>query len=130
MIQKGIQMEIKRYDIVEFHGERHRVMYVDRRDDTIYISGYNRWIGIQDVQLLESVEIPIFKSGDEVVIKPIPTEEKVAYTTGWDDQMDDMVGNQYTHVIEDCFVEDGAYQINDIWFAAYHLESTPTYDIV
>lgn len=123
-------MDIKRYDIVEFYGERHRVMHIDRRDDTIYISSHNRWIGIQDVRLLESVTIPTFEIGDEVIIGPIPTEEQIAYGMGWDDSMSDMVGNQYTHVIEDCFVEDDAYQINDIWFAAYHLKPVPTYDIV
>lgn len=123
-------MDIKRYDIVEFHGERYRVMYIDRRDDTIYISGYNRWIDIQDVQLLEPVTIPTFKVGDEVIIESIPIEEQIAYPMGWDSQMDDMVGDQYIHVIEDGFVEDGSYQIDDIWFAAYHLKSVPTYDIV
>lgn len=123
-------MDIKRYDIVEFHGERYRVMYIDRRDDTIYISGYNRWIDIQDVQLLEPVTIPTFKVGDEVIIESIPIEEQIAYPMGWDSQMDDMVGDQYTHVIEDGFVEDGSYQIDDIWFATYHLKSVPTYDIV
>lgn len=124
-------MEIKRYDIVEYRSEPCRVMQVDYADETVYISGYHHWIGASDVKLLKSVTVPTFEIGDKVVIKPISAEDKYSYVAGWDDDMNGMMASQSgPYVIKDYFDVDDTYEINGFWFAAYHLELAPTYDIV
>lgn len=110
-------MDIKRYDIVEFHGERYRVMYIDRRDDTIYISDYNRWIDIQDVH------------GDEVLINTIPLIEKRDYPSTWIDGMGQMINGQ-VYTIREHDALDNTYLIGHFWFAPYHLTKIKDYDMI
>lgn len=67
-------MGIKQYDIVEFNGDHYRIKFVDRKCKIRLIGG--PWVSECEVTLIESVKVPKFKIGDEVLIKPISNIEK------------------------------------------------------
>lgn len=121
-------MEIKKFDIVQFEGENYRVRYVDMMDMELHLMS-GRWVKISDVTLVESVILPQFKIGDEVIIHPIPYDECLYYPCGWSEEMSSMMGDE-PHKILDYDDLDNSYLINDFWFSPYHLEKIDSYDIV
>ena len=121
-------MDIKQYDIVKYQGENCRVMHIDYEDNCVKISPYG-WVPISDVELVESVVVPVFKPGDTVIIHPIDNKECECYTTSWIYPMGHCVGK--TATILDVDTHDGSYKLsNTFWFAPYHLEKIDDYDIV
>ena len=121
-------MDIKPFDIVKFGGENYRVQSVDECDKEIrLIGGY--WVRESDVTLVESVIVPEFQIGDEVIIHPIPGHEKGDYPTGWDSEMSNMVSGQ-AYKILDYDSLDNSYLISDFWFSPYHLEKIDAYDMI
>lgn len=121
-------MEIKQYDIVKYRGENCRVMYIDYNDDEVKISPYG-WMNISDVELVESVTVPVFEPGDTVLIHPIDNKDYECYSTTWMYQMDRHIGKTATVLEVDKF--EGSYKLsNTFWFAPYHLEKISDYDII
>ena len=121
-------MDIKKFDIVKCEGENYRVLSVDELDKEIrLIGGY--WVRESDVTLVESVIVPEFQIGDEVIIHPIPGHEKGDYPTGWGTEMSDMVNGQ-AYKILDYDSLDNSYLISDFWFSPYHLEKIDAYDMI
>jgi len=121
-------MDIKKYDIVRFKGKNYHVQRIDQISNEIRLIGAH-WVEESDVTLVESVIIPEFKIGDEVLIHPVPSYEKSDYPTGWDSQMDNMI-NEKPHKIRDYDSLDDSYLIDDFWFLPYHLEKVKAYDMV
>lgn len=134
-------MDIKIFDIVDWHGFRGRVMEKSKRLDHLnYISTSS--CGVVDVyhtELVESVTIPTFAISDIVKVLPIPSEEKTSYPLGWMIGMTEFVNQQdvaheVTGINEETSYGKPSYQLdNDFWFCPYHLEKLSnykTYDIV
>lgn len=71
-------MKIKRYDIVEYCGMYCRVMNINYDDNDAKISPYG-WVDLPELKLLESVDVPIFDIGDEVLIHPIDADDYEEY---------------------------------------------------
>lgn len=131
-------MDIKTFDIVDFKGRRCRVMQAPREDGNIKVSLYGE-VGLDEVNLVESVTLPTFEVGDEVTIIPIPGHEQRNYTYGWCGIMSDMAftsaqyGTTYT-VTEVSSSKQGNgfyYRLDDKYvFAPYHLKKVVDYDFV
>lgn len=121
-------MEIKPYDIVEFNGERERVMRLHTYKNEVRITSYG-WVDKPAVTLLESVDVPTFNIGDEVFIHPIDNGDLGEYSAGWGWEMNELVNTQstVTAVDEDVLVCKLA---NGYWFANYHLENINHYDMI
>ncbi len=70
-------MDIKAGDIVRYQGKMVRVMEKVAMESTSNIQlrlscfGWGCGISLDDVELVESIELPTIKDGDEVIIKPI-----------------------------------------------------------
>ena len=75
-------MDIKTFDIVDFKGRRCRVMRAPMSNGNIKVSLYGE-VGLDEVNLVESVTLPTFEVGDEVTVIPIPGHEQRNYTYGW-----------------------------------------------
>lgn len=121
-------MDIKKYDIVRFEGHNYHVRNIAKIYNEVRLMG-SCWVKKSDVTLVESIIIPEFKIGDEVLIHPIPGYEKNDYPTGWASEMNDMV-NGKTHKILDYDSLDDSYLIDEFWFLPYHLEKVKPYDMV
>lgn len=121
-------MDIKQYDIVKYRGENCRVMYIDYDDDEVKISPHG-WVDILDVELVESVTVPVFEPGDTVLIHPIDDGDYEYYSTTWMYQMDRHIGKTATVLEVDKF--EGSYKLsNTFLFAPYHLEKISDYDMI
>ena len=68
-------MGIKKYDIVRFKGKNYHVRRIEKTYGELQLIGAH-WVEESDVTLVESVIIPEFKIGDEVLIHPVPSYEK------------------------------------------------------
>lgn len=131
-------MDIKTFDIVDFKGRRCRVMRAPMSDGNIKVSLYGE-VGLDEVNLVESVTAPTFEVGDKVTITQIPSYEQRNYTYGWRGEMSDMVfrseqyGTEYT-VTEVSLSKQGNgfyYRLDDKYvFAPYHLKKVVDYDFV
>lgn len=119
-------MEIKQYDMIEYKGELCRVMDA-RPENHIKISPHG-WVPISEVQLIESVIVPIFSIGDNVLINGIDRKDEDEYSATWLPSMDELIDTEST--IEDVNEEVGIYLLsNGFWFAPYHLEKDDQYDM-
>lgn len=121
-------MEIKPYDIVEFEGERERVMRLHSYKNEARITSYG-WVNKSSLTLLEPFDNPIFNLGDKVLIKPIGYGDRDEYSAGWKWEMDAFINTQST-VVEVDNVQRVCKLANGYWFANYHLENINNYDIV
>ena len=131
-------MDIKTFDIVDFKGRRCRVMRAPMGNGNIEVSLYGE-VGLDEVNLVESVTLPTFEVGDEVTIIPIPGHEQRNYTYGWRGNMSDMAfrsaqyGMTYT-VTEVHQSKQGNglyYQLDGKFvFAPYHLKKVVDYDLI
>lgn len=121
-------MKIKRYDIVEYCGMYCRVMNINYDDNDAKISPYG-WVDLPELKLLESVDVPIFDIGDEVVIHEIDDGDRKYYSADWVDGMDELIGTTSTIVNID--IREGTCRLeNGYWFCPYHLEKINDYDII
>lgn len=96
-------IQIKPGDIVEYRGERVRVMLMTNLESSpqVKLSHFD-WYGaipIDDVKLVESIPEPTIKDYDDVTIQPIPTAEKNNYGVGWGAAMDKLANVGTTHQI-------------------------------
>ena len=131
-------MDIKTFDIVDFKGRRCRVMRAPMSDGNIKVSLYGE-VGLDEVNLVESVALPTFEVGDKVTIAQIPSYEQRNYTYGWRGEMSDMVfrseqyGTEYTITEVDSSKQgNGLYYRSDdrFVFAPYHLKKVVDYDLI
>lgn len=120
-------MTIKPFDIVTFNGDTYRIKSMDGKDKIRLIGG--PWVSECDVTLIESVTIPKFEIGDEVLIKPIPRIEKRDYPSTWTNGMGQMINGQ-VYTIREHDALDNTYLIGHFGFVPYHLEKIEDYDII
>ena len=131
-------MDIKTFDIVDFKGRHCRVMRAPMSDGNIKVSLYGE-VGLDEVNLVESVTLPTFEVGDKVTIAQIPSYEQRNYTYGWRGEMSGMVfrsaqyGTEYTITEVSLSKQDNGfyYRLDDKYvFAPYHLQKVIDYDFV
>ena len=60
-------MELNLYDIVEYNGNKHRIMDIDSYDEDLDLAGVGIWVDPDLVTLVESFTAPTFEIGDEVM---------------------------------------------------------------
>lgn len=121
-------MKIKRYDLVEHYGMICRVMDIDYDDEDARISLYGL-VPLSSLTLLESVDVPIFNIGDEVLIHQIDGDDYEEYTADWVDDMDELVGT--TSKVNKFDTHEQIYRLeNGYWFCPYHLEKINDYDMI
>lgn len=91
------------------------------------------------VKLVESVTVPTFEVGDEVIIDAIPVDEQNSYTYGWNGSMALMMKQSYQNGTVYTITKVGSssennglyYELNDKYvFAPYHLKKVADYDFV
>lgn len=121
-------MDIKPYDIVEFNGERERVMRLHSYKNEARITSYG-WVNKSALTLLEPFDNPIFNVGDKVLIKPIGYGDRDEYSAGWGWEMNELINTQST-VTEVDDIERVCKLANGYWFATYHLENLNEYDMI
>ena len=120
-------MDIKVGDIVEYDGHRYRVLKtLIIPSHSLQISGPfgNVTVKKSDVSLIESVNLPILKIGDTVVVNDVKSDEQIPTTS-------DRVGK--TFIIDDLLnhqVYGQLAYLDGLWFRTYHLEKINDYDII
>ena len=121
-------MKIKRYDLVRYCGMPCRVMDINHDDGDVKISLYG-WVNLSSLTLIESVDVPIFNIGDEVLINPIDDDEYEEYAADWVEEMDDLIGT--TSKVDKFDTYEQTYRLeNGYWFCPYHLEKINDYDMI
>ena len=134
-------MDIKVGDIVKYQGKTVRVMEKVTIESTSNIQlrlscfGWGCGISLDDVELVESIDLPTIKDGDEVIIKPIPFGEQNYYGVGWGPTMDGFVSDNHdtAHKITDIsYIDRYGWigTINHYTFHLYHIESANSFDMV
>ena len=122
-------MDIKVGDIIHYNGRDVRVMKLGTSPQLAYFDRvHTRLTGDM---LVESDNSPEFEVGDEVVICPIPREERYCYGSGWGNLMTPLMGSVQT-------VTDVRYnpersrrvKLSGFWFQVYHLERANPYDMI
>ena len=122
-------MELNLYDIVEYNGNKHRIMDIDSYDEDLDLAGVGIWVDPDLVTLVESFTAPTFEIGDEVFIKPIGCGDREEYSAGWKWEMDKFVNTQSTVIAVDDIARV-CKLANGYWFAPYHLENINNYDMI
>lgn len=122
-------MNIKVGDIIRYNGRDVRVMKLNNFPKLAYFyQVYNR---LTDDMLVESDDSPEFEIGDEVVIHPIPREERLCYGSGWRSEMTPLVGSTQTVTEVRYSPECGRrVKLGGFWFQVYHLERANQYDMI
>ena len=131
-------MEIKIGDIVQYTGQRCRVMRqpniavdYERRQFEIRCDHFRERIHPSNVTLIESVNIPEFVIGDMVHVDDVPECERRYEDGFWVPEMDDYIGNDYQVTESECNSEFGPIvKLGEWWFNAWHLIPVVDYDIV
>ena len=134
-------MDITVGDIVKYQGETVRVMekvtIAATSNVQIRLSyfGWDSGISLDDIELVESIEPPAIKDGDEVIIKPIPIGEINHYGVGWGPAMDRFVSDSHgvaNEITRIQYVDRYGWigTINHYTFLLYHIESVNSFDII
>lgn len=122
-------MDIKVGDIIHYNGRDVRVMKLDAYPQLAYFDRVHT--RLTDDMLVESVSSPEFEVGDEVVIHPIPREERLCYGSGWRNVMTPLMGSTQTVTGVRYSPERGRrVKLNGYWFQVYHLERANPYDMI
>lgn len=130
-------MQIKPGDIVEYRGERVRVMLITDTESIpqVKLSHFD-WYGaipIDDVKLVESIPEPTIKDYDDVTIQPIPIAEKNNYGVGWGFGMNKLASSGDAHEITNIHY---SYRfgwigcIEGYTFQLYHIEPAHLFDMI
>lgn len=122
-------MNIKVGDIIRYNGRDVRVMKLNNFPKLAYF--YQVYTRLTDDMLVKSDDSPKFEVGDEVVINPIPREERLCYGSGWRSEMTPLVGSTQT-VTGVRYSPDGGRRVklSGYWFQVYHLGYANQYDII
>lgn len=130
-------MSIKVGDIVEYEGVSQRVMAI-YQDKTTSLSKCELFTfqPLSELKLIESVELPTIKTGDTVIIKNIPEEERAFAYPREVSFILRASKDQQPFIVED--IDDGAFgpcaylRINGTIrsFHAHCLEKINHYDII
>lgn len=127
-------MDIKVGDIVEYDGHRYRVLKtLIIPSHSLQISGPfgNVTVKKSDVSLIESVNLPILKIGDTVVVNDVKSDEQIPTNGIWIPTTSDRVGK--TFIVDDLLnhqVYGRLAYLDGLWFRTYHLEKINDYDII
>lgn len=132
-------MDIKVGDIVSYnniHARLMRIVEMDDIDDAFEVQlamqeSYKRLL-LDELELIESVTLSTFESGDLVIVRDIPAHEREHYGCGWVSHMSSLIDGQ-PHTVTDVknHPEEGLIvQIKGLWFHAYHIEHAENYDMV
>ena len=130
-------MQIKPGDIVEYRGERVRVMLITDTESIpqVKLSHFD-WYGaipIDDVKLIESIPEPTIKNHDIVIIKDIPKGEKTHYGVGWGFGMNKLASSGDAYEITNIHY---SYRfgwigcIEGYTFQLYHIEPAHLFDMI
>lgn len=131
-------MEIKIGDIVQYAGQRCRVMRqpniavdYERRQFEIRCDHFRERVHPSNVTLIESVNIPEFTIGDMVHVDDVPGCERRYEDGFWVPEMDDYIGNDYRVTDYDYNSEFGPIvKLGEWWFNAWHLIPVSEYDMI
>lgn len=130
-------IQIKPGDIVEYKGERVRVMLMTHAESSPQLKlshfGWYGAIPIDEVKLVESIPEPTIKDYDYVTIQPIPIAEKDNYGVGWSGTMDKLANSGAIHQITHVYYSDRygwTGRIGNYTFQLYHIETTTSFDII
>lgn len=134
-------MDIKAGDIVKYQGKTVRVMEKVTMESTsntqlrLSCFGWGSGISLDDIELVESIELPNVKDGDDVIIQPIPLGEENYYGVGWGPTMDGFVSNDHgtTHKITNIHYVDRygwIGTINHYTFQLYHITPVQSFDMI
>ena len=130
-------MQIKPGDIVEYRGERVRVMLITDTESSPQVKlshfGWYEAISIDDVKLVKSIPEPTIKDYDDVTIQPIPIAEKNNYGVGWGAAMDKLANLGTTHQITHVHYSNRfgwIGRIGNYTFQLYHIVSANHFDMI
>lgn len=130
-------MQIKPGDIVEYRGERVRVMLITNTESSpqLKLSHFDWYeeIPIADVKLVKSIPEPTIKDYDDVTIQPIPIAEKNNYGVGWGAAMDKLANLGTTHQITHVHYSNRfgwIGRIGNYTFQLYHIVSANHFDMI
>lgn len=130
-------MQIKPGDIVEYRGERVRVMLMTHAESSPQLKlshfGWYGAIPIDDVKLVESIHEPTIKDYDDVTIQPIPIAEKNNYGVGWGAAMDKLANVGTTHQITHVHYSNRfgwIGRIGNYTFQLYHIVPANHFDMI
>ena len=133
-------MVIKVGDIVEYKGVRQRLMAIYQNKTTsLSKRGLFTFQPLSELTLIESVELPVIKTGDMVIIKNIPEEERWFACPRWakgSSTVSQAVRDQQPFIVED--TDDGVFgpraYLNidefNFGFCTYCLEKINHYDMI
>lgn len=131
-------MEIKIGDIVQYAGQRCRVMrqpnpsitYEHRLFD-IRCNNFKERVYGDQVTLIESINIPEFMPGDMIYVDNVPECERRYKDGFWVSEMDDYIGHDYQVTDSEYNSEFGPIvKLGEWWFNAWHLIPISDYDII
>ena len=131
-------MEIKIGDIVEYTGQRCRVMRRRNISMTyehcqfeIRCNDFKEFVHPNNVTLIESVHIPEFIVGDMAHVDDVPWCERRYEDGFWVPEMDGYIGNDYKVTESEYNSEFGPIvKLGEWWFNAWHLIPIKDYDII
>lgn len=131
-------MDIKVGDIVEYVGQRCRVMRHrnvsmtnEHRQFDIRCDDFKERVYPSNVTLIESVNIPEFMVGDMAHVDNVPGCERRYEDGFWVPEMDDYIGNEYRVTESEYNSEFGPIvKLGEWWFNAWHLIPVSEYDMI
>ena len=130
--ERGLYMDIKVGDIVEYKGETVRLLAIFSRRLSLTLFGLvpDR---LSSLRLVESTPSPELHSGDFVIVRDISKDDKRKYPFHWGPKREGCVVSGETYEVMnhhyDTNYGDIAY-VNGLYFQTYHLEKIDNYDIV
>lgn len=131
-------MEIKIGDIVEYAGQRCRVMRqpniamdYERRQFEIRCNDFRERVYPNRVTLIESVNPPKFMIGNIAYVDNVPECERRHEDGFWVPEMDEYIGNEYQVTESEYNSEFGPIvKLGEWWFNAWHLIPIGDYDVI
>lgn len=131
-------MEIKIGDIVQYAGQRCRVMRQPNPSITyehchfeIRCNDFKARVYPAQVTLIESVKSPEFMVGDMAHVDNVQEYERRHEDGFWVPEMDDYIGNEYQVTESEYNSEFGPIvKLGEWWFNAWHLIPIGDYDMI
>ena len=130
--ERGLYMDIKVGDIVEYKGKTVRLFAIFPRRLALTLFGLVA-DNLSSLRLVESAPSPELHSGDFVTVCNISQDDKRKYSFHWGPKREACVISKQPYEVVS-FRHDDEYgeiaYVNGLWFHTYHLEPVNYYDIV
>ena len=131
-------MEIKIGDLVEYKGQRCRVMRQpniasdhEHCQFEIRCDDFKERVYPNQVILIESVNSPEFMVGDMICVDDVPECERLHEDGFWVPEMDEYIGNWYQVTDMEHDSKFGPIvKLGEWWFNSWHLIPIGDYDII